>query len=578
MAKAQYGSDVIVDMLQRFGIEYAALNPGSSYRGLHDSIVNYGGNKPEIITCPHEELAVQIAHGYARATGKPMAAIVHNVVGLLHCTMAVYYAHLDRAPVMVIGATGPMDASRRRPHIDWNHTALVQGNAVRDYVRWDDQPYSVDAIPDSFARGYRIALTHPQGPVYLCYDAAMQEEPLDHDVALIDPRRAQPPTPIMGDPSALAKVADLLAHAELPVILTEYTGRSRAGYEGLIALAEAARAPVIDLHERQNFPNTHPLSAWGTDVLRRADLVLALDLSDLEGPLTELDRLTRRTVSILPAGCALVDIGFRDMRANGWSQEFQKFMEVDHFIHADTSTTLPVLTALVLERMASDGKLASRADARRRDIERLHAETRNKWAKESAQDWDASPVSVPRLSNEIWQAVREEDWVLCANPLRDTVHKYWEFAQWGRHTGGDLGTATQIGMNLGIALAHRNTGKVVVAVQPDGDLMFDVGALWIAVHDKIPILLVMYNNRAYYNDWEHQISIARARERDERLAYIGMEIDKPAPDFAAIARGFGWYAEGPIDHGQDIGPAVRRGVERVKAGQPALIDVITQYR
>ncbi|HZT07493.1 MAG TPA: thiamine pyrophosphate-binding protein [Chloroflexota bacterium] len=573
---AQFGSDIIVDMMQRFGIPYASLNPGSSYRGLHDSIVNYGKNNPAIITCPHEELAVQIAHGYGRATGRPMVAILHDVVGLLHGAMAVYYAHLDRAPVIIMGGTGPMDTTRRRPHIDWTHTALVQGNAVRDYVRWDDQPYTVDAVPDSFARGYRIALTHPQGPVYLCYDAALQEDPLDHEVELVDPKRSQPPAPIMGDPSALAQAADMLVKAEMPVILTEYTGRTQTGYAALVELAEALGAGVVDWHGRQNFPNVHPLSLWGSDVLRRADVVLALDVSDLHGPLTELNRVTRRTVPITPAGCKIIDIGFRDMRANGWSQEFQKFTEVDLFIHGDTATTLPALTRLVKERV--DGGAAGRISARTTELGKLHDETRARWATEAKRDWDASPVSLPRLSMEVRDALQSEDWLICMNPLRDTLHMYWDLDRWGRHTGDDLGTATQIGMNLGIALANRGSGKLVAAIQTDGDLMFDVGALWIAVHDKIPILLVMFNNRAYYNDWEHQIRMAEVRERDVRMAYLGQEIDKPAPDFAAIAKGFGWYAEGPIDQPRDVGAAVRRGIERVKAGRPALIDVVTQYR
>ncbi len=578
MPKAQYGSDVVVDMMQRFGIPYASLNPGSSFRGLHDSIVTYGGNNPQIITCPHEELAVQVAHGYARVTGKPMVAIVHDVVGLLHCAMAIYYAHLDRAPVIIMGGTGPMDTSRRRPHIDWTHTALVQGNAVRDYVRWDDQAYSVDGVPDSFARGYRIAQTHPQGPVYLCWDAALQEDPLDHDVPLIDPERAQPPAPIMGDPAALAKAADILVKAEMPVIITEYTGRTEAGYSALLDLAEALGAAVVDWHGRQNFPNTHPLSIGDTSVIRRADVVLALDLSDLASPLTELDRVTRRTVPVTPAGCKIIDIGFRDMRANGWSQEFQKFYEVDLFIHGDTSTTLPALSKLVQERVLNDKAQAERVWNRSRDLHRIHDETHARWNEEAKRDWDASPVSVPRLSMEIRDAIQGEDWVLCANPLRDTAHRYWQMDRWGRHTGDDLGTATQIGMNLGVALAHRGSGKLVMAIQTDGDLMFDVGALWIAAHDRIPILLVTYNNRAYYNDWEHQIRMAQVRERDEQLAYIGQEIDNPAPDFAAIARGFGWFGEGPIDKGKDIGPAIKRAIERVKAGQPALVDVVTQFR
>src|SRR5438552_1674174 len=180
-AKANYRgwqSDVIVDLIKRYGFPHITLNPGASFRGLHDSLVNYGGNEPPTMLCQHEEIAVQIAHGYAKATGKPMAVILHDLVGLLHACMAIYYAYIDRVPIFIMGATGPMDEAKRRPHIDWTHSALVQGNAVRDYVKWDYQPTSVEGVPESFARAYSIMTTEPQGPVYMCYDAALQEAPL----------------------------------------------------------------------------------------------------------------------------------------------------------------------------------------------------------------------------------------------------------------------------------------------------------------------------------------------------------------------------------------------------------------
>src|SRR4030081_506811 len=210
-----YGSDVVVDLLKQFKIPFAALNPGASYRGLHDSLVNYGGNvMPEMILCQHEETAVAMAHGFAKASRQPMAAIVHDVVGLLHSCMAIYYAYIDRAPILLLGATGPLNEATRRPRIDWIHTANVQGNAVRDFTKWDDQPTSVDGIPASFARGYRVAMTEPQGPVYLCYDAQLQEDPLDRDVPLPSPESSKVPTRMGGDPAALGQLASLLLKAE----------------------------------------------------------------------------------------------------------------------------------------------------------------------------------------------------------------------------------------------------------------------------------------------------------------------------------------------------------------------------
>src|SRR5512139_382711 len=195
--KPKYGSDLIVDLMRALDIEYAAFNPGATFRGIHDSIVNYGGNtKPEVIFCCHEEYSVAMAHGYAKATGKPMAAITHDVVGLQHATMAIFNAWCDRVPIIVMGGTGPMDAARRRPRIDWQHTALVQGNIVRDYVKWDDQPFSIRGVPDSLIRGYRIAMTEPKAPVYICYDADLQEDELKESIEIPDITRFAPPTPL----------------------------------------------------------------------------------------------------------------------------------------------------------------------------------------------------------------------------------------------------------------------------------------------------------------------------------------------------------------------------------------------
>ena len=573
----KYGSDLVVDLLQRYGIEYISLNPGSSFRGLHDSLVNYGGNRPEIIECPHEEIAVAMAHGYAKATGRPMAAIVHNVVGLLHATMAIYYAYLDRAPVIVIGATGPMDTARRRPRIDWIHTAVVQGNAVRDYVKWDDQPFSAEAVPDSFARAYRVAMTEPRGPVYLCYDVSFQEDPLPEGIALPDPARTAPPSPLQAEQGALERLAGWLVQAEMPIIVTEYLGRVPASVATLVELAELVGAGVVDLNGRLNFPTRHALNVTHGDLLTEADLVLALDVRDLYGQLTRLDRVSRRTEYVTRQGCRLVEIGFGDLQIGGWSQAFQKLQEVDLSILGDTAVALPELVRLCRQRL--DGAGERRAAERRRRVETAHHAALRAWEIDAHAHWDAQPMSTARLASEVWDAIKGEDWVLTAGTLNDWALRLWDFEGPHRHPGRSLGTATQIGISLGVALAHRGSGKLVVDLQPDGDLLFDAAALWVATHHKIPMLAVMYNNRAYYNDWDHQIRIAKARGTDEAKAYLGMEIDNPPPDFAGLARSFGWYAEGPITDPREVGPALQRAIHVIKTeGRPALLDTVTQFR
>ena len=571
--KGRYGSDVIVDLLQGFGIEYVAINPGSSYRGLHDSIVNYGGNRPEIITCTHEEVAVAIAHGYAKVTGRPMAAILHDTVGLLHGAMSIYYAHVDRIPLLVLGATGPLDRTRRRPYIDWIHSANVQGNAVRDYVKWDDQPATVADFPASFARAYRIATTEPAGPVYLCYDVGLQEDelaaPVDASSAIIAAR----PTPAQADPRALERAASLLAGARSPVIVTEFTARHPEAFPELVALAEELGAGVIDLNGRMNFPNRHPLNVTGGDALASADVLLALDVGDLYRALHRLDRVTHEKQRRTPQGCVIVDLGLSELRSSKWSEDLGQFQPVDLSIVADTSLAIPALRELLRGRVRPE--VAAERRARNAEAHRTIAE---RWAKQAREDWDASPMTAARLASEIWEAIRGEDYVLTAATLEDWALRLWDMERPDRHPGRSFGTATQIGTSLGVGLAYRGTGKLVVDVQPDGDLLFDAAALWTAAHHRIPMLVVMYNNRAYYNDWEHQIRIAEHRGTPVENAYIGMDLMDPDPDFAMLARSFGWYAEGPITDPNAVRPALERALREVKAGRPALLDTIVRKR
>ncbi len=578
-AKERWGSDVIVDLLHRYGLPYASLNPGASYRGLHDSIVNYGQNTPCMMLCQHEETAVQVAHGFAKASGRPMVAILHNLVGLLHANMAVYYAYIDRAPIFIIGATGPMDETKRRPRIDWTHSANVQGQAVRDYTKWDYQPTVVDGVPESFARAYGVMMTEPQGPVYMCYDAWLQEQPLDHQVPL-PPADAMPvPTPLAADPAALARAADMLAGAKRPVILTEYVGRDARGFHALVELAETLGAPVYDVNSRLNFPGCHPLNlSMVKEVFTDADLILCLDLRDWEKPTTELVSTTRTLTSLVPADCIWIDIGFGDLELSSWAMDYQRLMHANLRVLGDTTLAIPALTELCRVRIAADAGLGKRIQERSHRTASRHLEARARWAREARQDWDASPVTLPRLASEVWELIRHEDWVLSAGTLEDWTRKLWDFDKPYRHPGKSLGTATQFGISLGVALAHRDAGRLVVDLQPDGDLMFDAGALWVAAKHRIPMLAVMYNNRAYYNDWEHQLRMARQRGTPAERAHIGMDLDGPPVDFAGLARSMGWYAEGPIDKGDEIGPALKRAIERVKAGQPALVDVLTQKR
>jgi acetolactate synthase-1/2/3 large subunit len=578
-AQSRWASDVIVDLLHAYDLPHAALNPGASYRGLHDSIVNYGGDRPTMMLCQHEETAVQIAHGYAKASGEPMVAILHNLVGLLHANMAIYYAYIDRVPIFIIGATGPMDETKRRPRIDWIHTAQGQGEAVRAYTKWDYQPHTIDGAPEAFARAYAVMMTQPQGPIYMCYDAWLQEQKLDREIPLPPPQAAKVPSRLAPEPKVLEQAANLIAGARKPVIIAEFVGREPEGFHALVELAETGGIPVYDVDTRLNFPTRHPLNmSMEKEVFRDADLVLCLDTRDWERPTTELVSTTRELTSIVPAGAKWIDIGFGDLELSSWALDYQRLHHADLRILADTSIAIPMLTGLLRSRLKGDAQLGQQVKARAADAAKQSNAKRERWAKEAREHWDASPIALPRLASEVWEAIKSEDWVLTAGTLDEWARMLWNFDKPYRHPGKSLGTATQFGISLGVALAHRDKQRLVVDLQPDGDLMFDAGAMWVAAKHHIPLLVVMYNNRAYYNDWEHQIRMAKLRGTPVERAHIGMDMDGPAPDFAGMARSMGWYAEGPIENPREVAPALKRAIAEVKAGRPALLDTITQKR
>ena len=577
-APPTYGSDLIVAVLRSLGIEYAALNPGATFRGLHDSIVNYGGNRrPELIQCGHEEIAVAMAHGYAKASGRPMAAIVHDLVGLQHGSMAIFNAWCDRVPLLVLGGTGPMAVEERRPWIDWIHTALVAGQAVRDYVKWDDQPASLASIPEALLRAYRIAVTEPCGPIYVCFDAALQEMRMPAPVPLPEVARHLPPARLQADDAALDEAAALLVAAERPVVIAEYVGRHPGAVAPLVELAEQLAAPVIDLyaHGRGNFPNTHPLDLTGAEgeLLAEADVVLGLDVRDLYGALSRVDRVTRRSEPVVPPTARVVHVTLDDLAIRSWAADYQRITPVDLPILADTALALPALLERV-RRLVRDGE--SRRVRRDRLTVKHHA-LRQAARTGAERAWHDVPISPARLAAEVWEAVKDEDWLLVCSALGAWPRQLWDWDRPDRYLGysGGAGLGYGPGASLGAALAHRDDACLCVALQPDGDLLYTPQALWTAAHHAIPLLMIVCNNRTYGNDEVHQEVIARARGRPVENRVIGIRLDDPPVDYAAMARSFGVHGEGPIEAPPQIGPALARAVHRLRVDrQPVLVEVV----
>jgi thiamine pyrophosphate-dependent acetolactate synthase large subunit-like protein len=552
---AAFGSDVVADALRALDIPYIALNPGASYRGLHDSLVNYLGNeRPQMLLCLHEESAVAIAHGYAKVTGKAMAAAVHSNVGLMHATMAFFNAWCDRMPMLVLGATGPVDATKRRPWIDWIHTARDQGALVRGYTKWDDQPASPVAAREAVLRAAWIANTAPRGPTYVNLDAEMQEMKLPEPVAPIDAARFMPPMASAPSAEAVKAAADLLRNAKQPVILAGRVSRDLDAWNARIALAERLNARVVtDLKTGAAFPTHHALhvGAPGTiatvteaaDAIRTADAILSLDWIDVAGTFKQVGGNIAAKV---------VQVSVDHRLHNGWSMDYQGLPPVDAFIACEPHEAVPALLAAL-------GPGGPRAVA---------AHTKD------FPTPTGDKLTVDYLAAALRRAVGERPTTLTHVSLS------WNGTSWafkhpldylGSDGGGGVGGGP--GISVGAALALKGSGRLAVAVCGDGDFMMGVTALWTAAHYKIPLLFVVANNRSFFNDELHQERVARVRNRPVENRWIGQRISEPDIDIAAIARAQGAQGFGPVNAIGDLEATFAKAIAAVEAGAVAVVDV-----
>ncbi|HEX2455329.1 MAG TPA: thiamine pyrophosphate-dependent enzyme [Vicinamibacterales bacterium] len=578
------GSDFMVDVLKSLNLEHVASNPGSSFRGIHESIINYGNNRmPEFLTCCHEESAVAMAHGYFKVEGKPMAALCHGTVGLQHAAMAIYNAYCDRVPVYIL-AGNTVDATMRRPGVEWAHSVQDAGVMVRDFLKWDDQPGSLPHFAESAVRAYKIAMTPPMMPVMLVIDSGIQEDPIPHDVAsrLRVPRLTLP-TPPQGEAGAVAEAARLLVNAQNPVIVADRAARTPAGIARLVELAETLQAPVIDQRGRMNFPSRHPLNQTdsGRQLVANADIILGLELADFWGTVSAFrDSLHRSSRSIIKPGTKLISITTLDLFVKSNFQDFQRYPEVDVAMAADAEATMPALTEACRKLITDDRRRTF--GERRLSLEQAHARARETSRAEAAYAWDASPISTARMTAEIWAQIRNDDWSLVSESGNTSgwVYRLWDFDKHYHHLGdaGGAGVGYGAPAAVGGALANKKYGRLSVNIQGDGDLLYAPGVLWTAAHHRIPLLTVMHNNRAYHQEVMHIQRMANRHNRGITRANIGTTIEDPNVDFAKIAQGMGVYAEGPITAANDLGPAIRRALAVVRRGEPALVDVVTQPR
>src|SRR5438094_4679071 len=560
------GSDFMVDVIKTLGFEYVAANPGSSFEGLHESIINYGDNKmPELLTCCHEESSVAMAHGYAKIEGKPMLAIVHGNIGLQHASMAVYNAYADRVPVMIIAGNW-RDAGTRNNGVNSYHSAQDMALIVRDYVKWDDEPASLPAFAESAVRAYKIAMTPPMEPVLLVVDHDLQLRPTPSPPKI--PRLVMP-SPPAGETGAVREAARLLVAAESPRINAGRAARTPNGIALLVELAELLQAPVNGGGDRVNFPSRHPLAGNGSGA---GDVILNLEVQGGGGP--------GFAGGARAANAKTINISSLELYIKSNLQDFQHLPDADLIIAADAEATLPALVEEVKRQLTADRKRA--LQERGKTIADAHHQARVAAAEAAAYGWESSPISLARLSAELWAQIEREDWSLVSwqGVGSGWPGRLWNFDKHYQYIGGQGAGAMGYGAPAagGAALANREHGRLSVNIQTDGDLNYAPGVLWTACHHKIPLLTVMHNNRAYHQEVMFIQQMASQRNRGADRAHIGTTLREPNIDYARMAQTYGMYGEGPIADPKGLAPAIERALDRVKRGEPALLDVITQPR
>jgi acetolactate synthase-1/2/3 large subunit len=574
------GADFMMDVIKSLGIEYAAANPASSCRGLHESMINYGANKdPELLTCCHEESSVAMGHGYAKIEGKPMIAMVHGTVGTQHATMAIYNAYCDRVPAIVI-LGNETDATARRSFVEWTHSAQDAASIIRDYTKWDDNPASLQHFAESFVRAYKIAMTPPMGPVAIIASGKLQEEPIEEKDLRI-PKLTPILSPV-GDSGSIAEVARLLVNAENPVIVA---GRVAHGPEGMKLLAELAdtlQAPVNDQRNRMNIASSHPF--YGTGNVANADVILALEVEDvymLTHRMSPLNRIGMEAPrKIIKDGAKVISISSIDLFQRSNYQDFARYNEADMAIPGDAQATLPMLIEACKKLITSDRRIAMQA--RGAKLAEQHKKNHEQALAQATLGWDSSPLAPSRIAAELGAQIKNEDWSLVGNDafFGRWPTRLWTFDKYHQFIGGSGGEGVGYGAPaaVGAALANKKHGRLSISIQNDGDLNYAPGVLWTAVHHNIPMLTIMNNNRGYHQEVMFVTTMAARANRDVSRAGIGTKLESPYIDYASMAKGYGMKGIGPITDPKDVGPAIKQALEIVKRGEPVLVDTVTQGR
>jgi thiamine pyrophosphate-dependent acetolactate synthase large subunit-like protein len=568
------GSDLMVQTLKDLGVEYVAANPGSSFEGLQESFINYGhppNQMPEFITALHEESAVTMAHGYGKAVGKPMLALLHGTIGIQHAAMSIYQAYYDRVPVLMIAGNDPDFIAA--------HTAHDMAGMVRSYTKWDAEPKTLDEALTAIQRAYNEAITPPMAPTLVVLSSDLQKENAPN--AAIPTYK--PPQFSTIDSSHARDIAKGLLSAQNPRIAV---GRLRTpeGVKHAVELSELVGActSTTATNGPMSFPQRHPLCGPGADA--NYDYTLGLETPgaqvSITGPSLSQVASTRDTVNIGFGGISGGGAGGRGGRGGRGGAPANTGTRID----ADAEASLPLIIDQVKQQMTSDQKsrIQDRTAKNARANHEAHVTALTQAVESKRAGWNGSPISTARIYSELWPLIMNEDWCLASPSNFSGGHnaQLWDHNKPYSYLGGQGAGGMGYGAPacVGAALAAKSRNRMVINVQTDGDLNYAPGVLWTAVHHKLPMLTVMHNNRAWHQEYMFIQYMAGVRGRGGERAHIGSTLREPHIDYAKMAAGYGMASEGPITDPTKLSAALKRGVASVKRGEPYMIDVITQPR
>ena len=561
------GSDLMIQILKDLEIEFVAANPASSFEGLQESIINYGAQPntmPELITALHEESAVDMAHGYAKAEGKPMAVMLHGTVGLQHASMAIYQAYHDKTPILII--VGRDDKFFRQ-----EQTANDIAGLTRAFTKWDAQPKSLRESLEAIHRAYKEAITPPMGPSIVVLDVELQKE----EAGSLQIPTYVPPSFQSINKKQAKEIAQNLLVAKNPRM---HVGKLRtpSGIKHTINLAELSGSSVRTSATAMSmsFPEHHPQCGKGHDI--NYDYILGLESdgsnASIQGP-SLLSNAENRD---------LTDIGFGFIREPVIPP--RRNLSGDNDITADAESSIPLIVEQFkrLQTMQNQEKISIRVNNHTKtNAINYHNELRLTLEKKR-KGWNSSPVSLARLYSELWPLIRDLDWCLSSPTVFSSRHHVglWEhnkpYSYLGMHGAGGIGYC--IGASAGAGLAARGRDRIVINIQCDGDLNYTPGSLWTAAHHKLPLLTIMHNNRGYHQEVMYLHYMAGVRGRGSDRMHIGTTLREPFIDYAKLGEAYGVESEGPIEDPEKLSAAYKRGIASVLDGKPYLIDVITEPR